>query len=614
MAILFEMTRAGRSQAERQGSSERVVRRGSALLGLRFWLVASLALGACSLDPRKPDVVGEALRPDAGPAGASGARGENGETACAAGDAKRPTENEGAECVPGRGQEGPPAIGGVQPVDGVSGETNASCDGDGGSCAPTGDAGSGCVATGPRDCSSDLDNDCDGQPDNVADDVCVCAPGNIEPCEEHAGLDGRGQCRPGSRTCILGEGNLTSNWGACEGSVGPGAEDSCAVVEDDTNCDGTNNGGCPCIEGEQKPCGPATENGICQRGSQTCVDGSFGQCVGAVFAAARDCTSDQDNDCDGRPDNTVDNVCTCIIGSAQACGTHPGRDGNGQCRAGSQTCAGRANNATSTFGACTGSVGPALQDTCVDGNDANCNRMPNEGCACINGQTRGCGPDTEVGPCQRGTQTCVSGAFGECQGEVFPAPRNCASPQDNDCDGRPDNTFDNVCLPPQNPFTCNNASPPATVLPFNLMSVDSQSGQPIFPTGRPPGATGGTVRNGRYVPTRVDVYGRDAAPAFAVFEMTFEFRDGFVQLGYQIFVGTGAVLGSAEVRFVGTATSSGTSLRFDVDGCDASPCTTFDGLDCIVPASLSYSAAQNSLVTIQPASDGSTVVITYSRQ
>jgi len=152
------------------------------------------------------------------------------------------------------------------------------------------------------------------------------------------------------------------------------------------------------------------------------------------------------------------------------------------------------------------------------------------------------------------------------------------------------------------------------VLPFNLMSVDSQSGQPIFPTGRPPGATGGTVRNGRYVPTRVDVYGRDAAPAFAVFEMTFEFRDGFVQLGYQIFVGTGAVLGSAEVRFVGTATSSGTSLRFDVDGCDASPCTTFDGLDCIVPASLSYSAAQNSLVTIQPASDGSTVVITYSRQ
>jgi hypothetical protein len=93
-------------------------------------------------------------------------------------------------------------------------------------------------------------------------------------------------------------------------------------------------------------------------------------------------------------------------------------------------------------------VGPALQDSCADGNDDNCNGVPNEGCACINGGTRACGPDTEVGACQRGTETCAGGLFGPCLGAVFPGQRNCASPQDNDCDGRPDNTIDNTCAPP----------------------------------------------------------------------------------------------------------------------------------------------------------------------
>jgi hypothetical protein len=344
-------------------------------------------------------------------------------------------------------QEGPPGVGEVLPGDAVGGEASAPCDDDAGSCVSTDDPSntSECVPTGPRDCTSDVDNDCDGQPDNVLDNVCVCLPESISPCDEHPGLDGRGQCRAGTRTCILGEGNSSSDWGACDGSVGPGERDSCSVAGDDTDCDGINNGGCPCIEGEMRPCGPDTEDGICQRGTQSCVNGTFGQCVGAVFRASRNCSSNQDNDCDGRPDNSVDNVCTCTIGSLQACGTHPGRDGNGQCQAGSQRCEGRGNNTTSTFGTCTGSVGPALQDTCVNGNDGNCNDIPNEGCACVNGQTRGCGPDTDVGSCQRGTQTCVNGSFGGCQGAVFPAPRNCASAQDNDCDGRPDNTLDEVC-------------------------------------------------------------------------------------------------------------------------------------------------------------------------
>ncbi len=590
MAIPLEVTPRGRGHAAPEGSSGRVLRNDPRAFHLTFCLLATAAGVGCTLDTRQPGT------------GSPGPTSSPGET---------PAGNPGETATDGGvpSQEGQPTVGGVQP-----GEVSP-CDPDGGPCASAGEVGSACVPTGPRDCTSNLDNDCDGRPDDTVDDVCACAPGSVEPCDAHPGLDGRGQCQPGVRVCVLGDANLTSAWGVCDGSVGPGEQDSCAVEGDDTNCDGTNNGGCPCVEGETRPCGPETDDGICQRGSQSCVNGTFAQCAGAVFAAGRNCGSSEDNDCDGRPDDSVDDFCTCVVGSVRACGAHPGRDGNGQCRAGSQTCEARANDATSTFGACIGSVGPALQDSCVEDNDANCNGLPNEGCACINGQTRACGPDTEVGLCQRGLQTCANGAFGQCQGAVFPAPRNCDSPLDNDCDGRPDDTFDNVCLPPINPFTCSNANPPEAVLPFNLMPIDPATGGPIFPPGPPPAGAGGTVQNGRYAPTRVDVYGQAGAPAFAVNELTFEFRDGFTQVGYHAFVGTGAVLGSNQLSFVGTATSVGASLQFDVDACDpAGSCSIFGGVTCAVPSSLSYSATANGLVTIQPAPDGSTVVITYSRQ
>jgi hypothetical protein len=115
------------------------------------------------------------------------------------------------------------------------------------------------------------------------------------------------------------------------------------------------------------------------------------------------------------------------------------------------------------------------------------------------------------------------------------------------------------------------------------------------------------------VPTRVDAYSIDGADV-PVNELTFEFRDGFVQVGYQGFIEAGTVPLTDELQFVGTATSVGTSLQFDLDACDS--CSVFDGsgISCNVPDTLPYSATASSLVTIQRASNGSTVVITYSRQ
>jgi hypothetical protein len=157
-------------------------------------------------------------------------------------------------------------------------------------------------------------------------------------------------------------------------------------------------------------------------------------------------------------------------------------------------------------------------------------------------------------------------------------------------------------------------NPPPTVESFFLFTASEQSG--TFPLGRPPAATGGTVRNGRYVPTQVDVYGQAGAPTFTVNALTFEFRDGFVQVGYAAYLFGGIEKdGNFDQHFVGTATSVGSALQLNLVTCDTEvQCVVELGATCSAAGSVSYSATANNLVTIQPASDGSTVVTTYSRQ
>jgi internalin A len=139
--------------------------------------------------------------------------------------------------------------------------------------------------------------------------------------------------------------------------------------------------------------------------------------VGSVGPRARDCRSSADNDCDGRRDDQASGACQCRPGATEACQTHPGLDGNGSCRAGSRTCLASGDGSSSSFGTCTGSVGPGARD-CSSNQDNDCNGVPDRQdatCGCQPGTTRGCG--TAACPA---TQSCElsanrsSASFGDC--------------------------------------------------------------------------------------------------------------------------------------------------------------------------------------------------------
>jgi hypothetical protein len=93
----------------------------------------------------------------------------------------------------------------------------------------------------------------------------------------------------------------------------------------------------------------------------------------------------------------------CTNGTTRSCSA----DGKlGSCAAGTETCT------SGVWGAC--SIAAAAADSCVQGNDDNCNGTKNEGCSCINSvTTKACGI------CGDGTQTCSdgkTGTYGACTG------------------------------------------------------------------------------------------------------------------------------------------------------------------------------------------------------
>jgi hypothetical protein len=136
----------------------------------------------------------------------------------------------------------------------------------------------------------------------------------------------------------------------------------------------------------------------------------------------------------GLPKHTPELEVPCYEGPANTLNV-------GICKAGIQRC--DANH--QPIGGCEGQVLPK-PESCLTPEDENCDGQKNEGgegCKCKPLTITSCytwPAGTEgVGVCQAGTCTCNQAGTGcesFCEGEVVPTAENCATPEDDDCDGR----------------------------------------------------------------------------------------------------------------------------------------------------------------------------------
>jgi hypothetical protein len=192
------------------------------------------------------------------------------------------------------------------------------------------DGGSVCestVAPAAETCN-DVDDDCDGNTDESSAVACYSGAAGCTPGEPQFVC--MGTCRAGESACV--DGALQ----ACAGEVVP-ASDECEGTDED--CDGGIDEGCQCLNGATQACysGPAgtADVGICRRGMQTCADGAFGTCSGAVMPGVESCANEgADDDCDATADDIAGRGDPCIVSANHGlC-----RNGALQCQAGALAC------------------------------------------------------------------------------------------------------------------------------------------------------------------------------------------------------------------------------------------------------------------------------------
>ncbi len=264
-----------------------------------------------------------------------------------------------------------------------------------------------CTAPTPKaEICNGKDDDCDGATDEgFSLKGTKCAAG-VGECRS----SGTYICRPDGAGVI------------CDAQPNQSKSETCNDKDDD--CDGLiDEGVCSCTDGQTRPCGSPI--GECKQGKQTCVGGVWSStCTGSIAPKSETCNG-KDDDCDGQTDEDFAQLGqTCVVGT-------------GACQATAKfTC-----DQSGLKVVCPASALPAKQEVC-NGKDDDCDGQMDEGCPCVQGQTRSCGVNT--GSCQAGQQRCrPNSTWGPCEGSTSPQTEKCNG-QDDDCDGQTDEDFSNL--------------------------------------------------------------------------------------------------------------------------------------------------------------------------
>jgi len=287
------------------------------------------------------------------------------------------------------------------------------------------------IHPGATEICNGLDDDCDGSTDEGG----VCPTLTYYSDNDGDGyIDSSSDGTCSTYNCIP-TGSSSTPGNDCNDTnpaIKPGATETCDGVDND--CDGsTDEGGvCPTLTYYSDNDGDgyidSNSDGTCSTynciptGSSSTPGNDCNDTNAAIHPGAIEVCDGVDNDCDGNVDEGIPSTPTTC--------------GNGTCyRTGTYSC-----------------VNGFMVDSCVPGtpgtekcdaakNDEDCDGSNNEDCACNEGQTQNCGPETDAGECVFGTQTCdINGLWGDCIGAVYPTTEVCNGVDDN-CNGAVDEGY-----------------------------------------------------------------------------------------------------------------------------------------------------------------------------